>query len=306
MLLLQLERSIPTIKIQSRRQALQAGLGQRQQQIKLLQARLSELAVEAEAESDGDGFSSENEEGTEEILTTPNLSTPDNPSPPPTRDNDGQSGGAGDRPEDTRGEQHDQRPNLHPQSSIPSSAPGDPRILRNRHHPPAASLSQSTHPATETTATATGSSVPVPVTVPFPFPFPVPKPTSASAVTRSPSPPSSAAFPSKTRATETALSHERAEQETLTESLLSLATQLKTSSHTFRSSLESEKSILSRVIEGLDRNTTGMEAAGKRMGTLTRMAEGKGWWGRAMMYLWIFGLWIVALVIVFVGPKLRF
>jgi hypothetical protein len=49
-----------------------------------------------------------------------------------------------------------------------------------------------------------------------------------------------------------------------------------------------------------------MEVAGKRMGTLTRMAEGKGWLGRAMMYLWIFGLWIVALVIVFVGPKLRF
>jgi hypothetical protein len=120
------------------------------------------------------------------------------------------------------------------------------------------------------------------------------------------SPPSSTNPLSKTQATEAALSHERVEQETLTESLLSLATQLKTSSHTFRSSLESEKSILSRVIEGLDRNATGMEAAGKRMGTLRRMAEGRGWWGRAMMYLWIFALWIIALLIVFVGPKLRF
>lgn len=39
---------------------------------------------------------------------------------------------------------------------------------------------------------------------------------------------------------------------------------------------------------------------------LRRMSEGKGWWGRMMIYLWIFGLWVVALGIVFLGPKLRF
>jgi hypothetical protein len=49
-----------------------------------------------------------------------------------------------------------------------------------------------------------------------------------------------------------------------------------------------------------------MEAASKRIGMLRRMSEGKGWWGRIMLYAWIFGLWIVAILLVFVGPKLRF
>ncbi|EED21538.1 conserved hypothetical protein [Talaromyces stipitatus ATCC 10500] len=105
---------------------------------------------------------------------------------------------------------------------------------------------------------------------------------------------------------ETTLSTHRAEQESLTTSLLTLASQLKASSESFQTSLENEKGILNRAVEGLDRNMTGMEAAGKRMGVLRRMSEGRGWWGRIMMYAWIFGLWIVALGIVYLGPKLRF
>ncbi len=42
------------------------------------------------------------------------------------------------------------------------------------------------------------------------------------------------------------------------------------------------------------------------MGLLKRMSEGKGWWGRIMLYAWIGGLWVVAILLVFVGPKLRF
>jgi hypothetical protein len=49
-----------------------------------------------------------------------------------------------------------------------------------------------------------------------------------------------------------------------------------------------------------------MEAAGKRMGMLRRMTEGKGWFGRMMLYAWIAGLWVVAILLVFVGPKFRF
>jgi len=63
---------------------------------------------------------------------------------------------------------------------------------------------------------------------------------------------------------------------------------------------------MDRAVRGLDKNTTGMEAAGKRMGLLKRMSEGKGWWGRMMLYAWIAGLWVVAILLVFVGPKLRF
>lgn len=106
--------------------------------------------------------------------------------------------------------------------------------------------------------------------------------------------------------TEANLSHDRAEQETLTTSLLQLASQLKESTRNFATSLEGEKGILSRAVEGLDRNIAGMEKVGGRMGTVRRMAEGKGWWDRMMMYAIIFGLWVVAILLVFVAPKLRF
>jgi hypothetical protein len=96
------------------------------------------------------------------------------------------------------------------------------------------------------------------------------------------------------------------EQEDLTSSLLTLASQLKSSSKTFQSTLEGEKSALDRAVSGIDRTSTTMGAAGKRMGLLRKMTEGKGWWGRMMLYAWIFGLWVVAILIVFVGPKLRF
>jgi hypothetical protein len=106
--------------------------------------------------------------------------------------------------------------------------------------------------------------------------------------------------------TESTLTSHRLEQESLTDSLVTLASHLKASSQAFQTSLESEKGILDRAVEGLDRNVSGMEAAGKRMGVLRRMGEGRGWWGRMLMYAWIFGLWLVAIMIVYVGPKLRF
>jgi hypothetical protein len=49
-----------------------------------------------------------------------------------------------------------------------------------------------------------------------------------------------------------------------------------------------------------------MEAAQKRMGYLRTMTEGRGMIGRMLMYVWIAGLAVLALVIVFVLPKLRF
>ncbi len=105
---------------------------------------------------------------------------------------------------------------------------------------------------------------------------------------------------------ESALSASRLEQEDLTASLVSLASQLKASSQSFQATLENEKSILDRAVTGIDKTSSTMEAASQRMGMLRRMTEGKGWWGRMMLYAWIFGLWVVAVLIVFVGPKLRF
>ena len=102
------------------------------------------------------------------------------------------------------------------------------------------------------------------------------------------------------------LTHNDMESTNLTASLLALAQSLKASSTAFSTSLEADTEMLNRATEGLDKNTTGMEAAGKRMNLLKRMSEGKGWWGRMMLYAWIGGLWVVAILLVFAGPKLRF
>ncbi|ORY09018.1 synaptobrevin [Clohesyomyces aquaticus] len=106
--------------------------------------------------------------------------------------------------------------------------------------------------------------------------------------------------------TEALLSHNRTEQEALTTSLIDMAKQLKAQSLQFGSTLESEKGILERAAEGLDRGTMGMEAAGARMGTLRRMTEGRGFFDRLKLYGMIFGLWLIAFLLVFMGPKLRF
>jgi len=95
-------------------------------------------------------------------------------------------------------------------------------------------------------------------------------------------------------------------QAALTSSLLSLATALKQSSQAFSTSLEADTAVLNAATEGLDKNAGAMEAAGKKMGMLRRMTEGKGWFGRMMLYAWIAGLWVVAILLVFVGPKFRF
>lgn len=109
-----------------------------------------------------------------------------------------------------------------------------------------------------------------------------------------------------TATTEALLSHNRTEQESLTTSLLSMAAQLKQQSRAFAASLEDEKDVLKRATEGLDKNELGLETAQRKMGFLRGYTEGKGWWGRMLMYAWIFGLMIIALLIVFVMPKLRF
>lgn len=157
-------------------------------------------------------------------------------------------------------------------TAAPTPTPTTDAALRKRHNRQSTLLA--TPGAVTATATATGSALPTPL--------------------------------SKTQATESTLDAHRQEQENLTDSLLSLASQLKASSQSFQTSLEAEKSVLARAVEGLDRNITGMDAAGRRMGLLRRMSEGKGWWGRILMYVWIFGLWLVAVGIVFLGPKLRF
>lgn len=106
--------------------------------------------------------------------------------------------------------------------------------------------------------------------------------------------------------TEQIMSHNRYEQEALTTSMVSMAAALKASSIAFATSLEDEKGILDNAAQGMDKNELGMGAAQRKMGLLRTYSEGKGWWGRMMLYAWIGGLWVAALLIVFGLPKLRF
>ncbi|KIW93667.1 uncharacterized protein Z519_06272 [Cladophialophora bantiana CBS 173.52] len=94
--------------------------------------------------------------------------------------------------------------------------------------------------------------------------------------------------------------------EDITASLVKMAAQLKQEQRKLQFSLEQDKGILGRAIEGLDVSLSGMEAASKNMAFLRRMSEDEGWFGRLKLYGMIFAMWVVAFLLVFVCPKLRF
>ncbi|EXJ57847.1 uncharacterized protein A1O5_12405 [Cladophialophora psammophila CBS 110553] len=94
--------------------------------------------------------------------------------------------------------------------------------------------------------------------------------------------------------------------EDITVSLVKMAARLKQEQRKLQFSLEQDKGILGRAIEGLDVSLSGMEAASKNMAFLRRMSEEEGWFGRLKLYGMIFAMWVVAFLLVFVCPKLRF
>ncbi|KAL2869278.1 uncharacterized protein BJX67DRAFT_23886 [Aspergillus lucknowensis] len=270
-----LECNLPQIKPVDRRHELQSALTRNRQTLKRLQTVLDEIQSEAEARypslggewDDDDG--AEDDADSEDLLGTPEGgSTADEAAP---EDGTPTQAPAKDTPNTITTTSHPITTSTAEPS--PTNTPPAPATttLRNRHH-------NTPTPASDPTKgpTATGTSL---------------HPNTHQL---------------SNAETEQTLSSDRVEQENLTSSLLSLATQLKTSSQAFQASLDAEKSVLSRAAEGLDRTTGNLAAAERRMGMLRRMTEGKGWWGRMMLYAWIFALWVVAVLIVFVGPKLRF
>lgn len=109
-----------------------------------------------------------------------------------------------------------------------------------------------------------------------------------------------------TATTEAILDQQRAEQDQLSESMVKMARSLKESSRAFAASLEEDQAVMQRAGEGLNKNELGIEAATRRMGTLRKMTEGEGWWGRMRLYAMVYGLMVVLILFVFVIPKLRF
>ncbi|KAH2461357.1 hypothetical protein KXV71_005441 [Aspergillus fumigatus] len=280
-LLSQLERTLPTLKPLDRRHDLQTDLTRKRQTLKLLQDVLDRSAAEAEMRQSADPDLDSDEEdeiildGEEEAVTV----TPEA----------GSTSSASEGNRDAVSEEA--REQMHAEAE--GEAEFEMDISQTTSQNTALTTATPQPSATATAAAATPTlrhrhqSGPTAV-------------TDSTAIATG-----SATSTSKLQETEQTLDAHRAEQEDLTTSLLSLATQLKASSQAFHSSLEAEKSVLARAVEGLDRTTTNMGAAEKRMGMLRRMTEGKGWLGRMMLYAWIFGLWIVAVLIVFLGPKLR-
>lgn len=116
-----------------------------------------------------------------------------------------------------------------------------------------------------------------------------------------PPPPAAAAS-----TTENRLRSDLHERDDLTTSLVDMATQLKQQARTFQARLAGDKTLVDRALERIETNSAAMEVASKSMGALRRMSEGQGWWGRMKLYALIAALWLAAILIVFVGPKLRF
>lgn len=106
--------------------------------------------------------------------------------------------------------------------------------------------------------------------------------------------------------TEALLDRERVDQDSLIEGILGYASALKDSTQRFHDSLDKDKGAMERAAEGVERAGTGMEGTRKLLGSLQRMTEGKGWWGRMGLYAWVYGLMVFLVFMVFTFPKLRF
>ncbi|KAL7930023.1 hypothetical protein V8C35DRAFT_313901 [Trichoderma chlorosporum] len=109
-----------------------------------------------------------------------------------------------------------------------------------------------------------------------------------------------------TATAEAILDQQRTEQDAISDSILKIASALKESSKSFSATLEEDKNILGAAGASMEKSEQSMEAAQGRMGSLKRMTEGKGWWGRTILYAWVYGLMVLLILLVFVFPKLRF
>ncbi|KAJ5985901.1 hypothetical protein N7499_007810 [Penicillium canescens] len=286
-LLTQLERALPQLKPLDRKHEAQAEIARDRQLLKRIQSILDEEDAKAQVKQEDEEDDEENQDGEDEwkelfskpiskekVIASTSPHTRNQPAPIRTTEPQWDEMDEGSSTTTTSLDMSG--PSITLTEATPTSATASSQLptLRNRH--------TNTPSATPTSTSSSTSEKPTATT------------TSSNTNTQS------------KPATEKELSTHRMEQEDLTSSLLTLASQLKSSSKTFQSTLEGEKSALDRAVSGIDRTSTTMEAAGKRMGLLRKMTEGKGWWGRMMLYAWIFGLWVVAILIVFVGPKLRF
>ncbi|KAI2782862.1 hypothetical protein F4815DRAFT_408141 [Daldinia loculata] len=298
-LLTKLEHDALTIKIHTRRQEVQNDLNGKREVLEQITERFRELE---EISVDSDDDSSEGEDLLGDIINTPSESIESTSAA-------GQQGDDDDDIEDIEEQQNEEAeieteesPSLTPESQIPD------------HRQQSSSATQS-HQATTTASSApeptpSGSGTSTSQTLRprgAASQQPLPSDTAETSALRTqlfgtrPDPSTST-----TSTTEAIMDLHRAEQDKLTESMVGMARALKESSHRFASSLREDEDVVRAAGTNLERNERGLGAVAGRMGALRRLTEGKGWWGRMLLYLWIAGLAVFAVVLVFVFPKLRF
>jgi len=281
--LTRLEQDALATKIHSRRQELQADLTHKRELIDDLLERIQDLEDMGGAEDDG-GSSSEGEEDVlAEIIQTPSESM------------DSRSTGV------TAADEHAEEG----EAAVAGATTEVPRPIEDEAPPPDA-------PRPEDASAAT----------------PEPPQTMLSQTMRArgprPSQPGTAGgekdgtaqttlaslFESRSTAgtatEEAILDDHRKEQEALSEDILRLARALKDKSLSTSRLLDEDKDVLGRVGEGLDATDRNMESAGKGMGALTRLTEGKGWWGRMILFGMVYGMMLLLAVLFLTLPKLRF
>ncbi|KAI3337059.1 hypothetical protein HD806DRAFT_25863 [Xylariaceae sp. AK1471] len=304
-LLTKLEQDALAIKVHSTRQAMQMDLNQKREIFEQLAERLRELEDISIDSDEDDSDEGEGEDLLGDIIPTPSQSSGSR-SGEHVRDEIGDLQEEGDD-EDEEGEGEGEGES----TVLPESAYIEPssRQIPTTTTSSTQSQIQSRPPELPATGTTTSSTLRSRGNATDTQQAPVTDTASTSALRSQLFESHSAAATTSTTTTATAeaiLDHHRAEQDKLTESMVSMAQTLKASTHAFSSALREDQNVLEGAGKGLDRNERGLESVAGRMGSLRRLAEGKGWLGRMMLYAWIAGLAVFAVLLVFVFPKLRF
>ncbi|KAB5570793.1 synaptobrevin [Coniochaeta sp. 2T2.1] len=283
LLLTRLEQEALATKVHPRKQDLAVDLNRKRELLEQLTERLHDLEeIAAQAQDDDDDNSSDGEDILAEIIATPSESMDSR-----STDNVQEATPSQDEDEIEPEPESEPIPVLQEPEPTPRSQPQSEEF--------------NTHPQPEPQTTTTSATLRARSSVSHPDPSTSPSTATTTALLFG----DRSSAPAPTTA-EAILDHQRREQDLLSESILKIASDLKASSLSFSETLELDKDVVSRAGQGLDKNERGLEAAASRMGMLRRVTEGKGWWGRIMLYAWIYGLMGVLVVLVFGGPKLRF
>ncbi|KAF4977336.1 hypothetical protein FZEAL_6108 [Fusarium zealandicum] len=262
-----LEHDALAIKAPGRRAEVQGDLNGKRELLELLLDRLEDLRQVAIDDEDEDDASTDGEDILSEIIPTPSDSMADSISTGLPTESSGQDDNDDLEPPETT-----------PEASRPSAPASQPPIPADSAPDAPTPPREQTQEPTQTTQTLRSRGTPA-------SSDPSSHSTARAALFANRSKPST---PQASTATaEALLDRQRSEQDALSESILKMAGALKSSSQRFSDTLEADKDVVGRAGEGMDKTERSMEATRGRMGTLKKMTEGKGWWGRMILIAWL-------------------